>query len=434
MALFVNNYTNLGPTPVSVNPAFPKPMTQVLIVASPNTGNDQVIVTVSGQNISIGEGTLLKLEQPGPFQLSGTSGLDSAYVVCMQSDNYQLTGKLVEVEATGMGGGGGTTYTADGVTLQLTGTTFSIKNNGVGSAQLANGAVGPTQLNSSVAGNGLTGGSGVALDINVDNTTVEVNADTLRVKALGINTPQLANYAVGTQQIDIAAVQGPQLGLGAQRNPVVGQYLALDATNQPNPLEGISIEVTDPMGTFTWTGVANGAGPLDFAIGGTLSDTLTNLCVSFNTAMGTSRNQARAVHNGTYVLFSPEYVIFPPTSGLECKVDLLGSSLTNFTPSVPSQYNQPSARVRSTFLLPVTPTAADVARGANGLIYVKPTFMGMGTDSAWILAKRGTAALQVDCQVTFDSTLGCWVIENIGGPLDWQAGDELLLVGFYDAT
>lgn len=56
-------------------------------------------------------------------------------------------------------------------------------------------------ITSVVAGAGLTGGgtSGdVTLDVNVDNATIEINADTVRVKDLGITTAKLNDGAVTT--------------------------------------------------------------------------------------------------------------------------------------------------------------------------------------------------------------------------------------------
>jgi hypothetical protein len=56
-------------------------------------------------------------------------------------------------------------------------------------------------ITSVVAGSGLTGGgtSGdVTLDVNVDNATIEVNADIVRVKDLGITTAKLNDGAVTT--------------------------------------------------------------------------------------------------------------------------------------------------------------------------------------------------------------------------------------------
>lgn len=65
---------------------------------------------------------------------------------------------------------GNAIYSADGATLTLTGTTFSITNGGVGASQLA----------AAVAGNGLTGGGGSALAVGA-GTGVSVAADTVAV-------------------------------------------------------------------------------------------------------------------------------------------------------------------------------------------------------------------------------------------------------------
>jgi hypothetical protein len=46
----------------------------------------------------------------------------------------------------------------------------------------------------------------VTLDVNVDNVTIEINADTLRVKDLGISTAKLADSAVTTIKINANAV------------------------------------------------------------------------------------------------------------------------------------------------------------------------------------------------------------------------------------
>jgi hypothetical protein len=70
-------------------------------------------------------------------------------------------------------------------------------------------------ITSVVAGAGLTGGGtggDVTLDVNVDNVTIEVNADTVQVKDLGISTAKLANGAVttvklGDNQVTYAKIQ-----------------------------------------------------------------------------------------------------------------------------------------------------------------------------------------------------------------------------------
>ena len=70
-------------------------------------------------------------------------------------------------------------------------------------------------ITSVVAGTGLVGGGtggDVTLDVNVDNVTIEINADTVQVKDLGISTAKIANGAVttvklGDNQITYAKIQ-----------------------------------------------------------------------------------------------------------------------------------------------------------------------------------------------------------------------------------
>lgn len=67
-------------------------------------------------------------------------------------------------------------------------------------------SIGPTHLTTAVAGDGLSGGNGTALAVNVDASTIETNADTLRVKDSGITVNKLAANSVTRAKIDATAI------------------------------------------------------------------------------------------------------------------------------------------------------------------------------------------------------------------------------------
>lgn len=64
-------------------------------------------------------------------------------------------------------------------------------------AQLVvNASIDENKLAASVAGNGLAGGAGTVLSVNVDDSTIEINSDSLRVKAGGIGNSHIATNAI----------------------------------------------------------------------------------------------------------------------------------------------------------------------------------------------------------------------------------------------
>jgi len=66
----------------------------------------------------------------------------------------------------------------------------------VSTAMLEDSSVTAAKIATAVAGNGLAGGAGTALSVNVDSSTIEINTDTLRVKDLGITTAKMALNSV----------------------------------------------------------------------------------------------------------------------------------------------------------------------------------------------------------------------------------------------
>lgn len=67
-------------------------------------------------------------------------------------------------------------------------TADSTQSSGIkwGNSVVANNSIDETKLTTSVAGNGLNGGNGTPLGVNVDSSTIEISSDTLQVKNAGI--------------------------------------------------------------------------------------------------------------------------------------------------------------------------------------------------------------------------------------------------------
>jgi len=71
-------------------------------------------------------------------------------------------------------------------------------------SDIANDAVNEDKINVSVAGSGLSGGGGTALSVNVDNTGIEISADTLQLKNNGVSNAKLATMANNTMKANIS--------------------------------------------------------------------------------------------------------------------------------------------------------------------------------------------------------------------------------------
>lgn len=127
-------------------------------------------------------------------------------------------------------GGNGLTITngvlavnVDGVTLEISADSLRIKDLGVSTAKIANAAVTETQLATSVAGSGLAGGGGTALSVGVDDSTIEINSDALRVKDAGITEPKMASGLSVCQIVTSGTRPG---------SPVEGDFIRETDTNR----------------------------------------------------------------------------------------------------------------------------------------------------------------------------------------------------------
>lgn len=112
------------------------------------------------------------------------------------------------IAGDGLTGGAGTplAVVVDASTIEINADTLRVKDVGISTAKLANASVTADKIAAAVAGDGLAGGSGTALSVNVDNSTIEINSDSLRVKALGITEAMLASAVVNKLGQNIGVV------------------------------------------------------------------------------------------------------------------------------------------------------------------------------------------------------------------------------------
>ena len=92
-----------------------------------------------------------------------------------------------------------------------TGITVTDGNTATPTVSVSDAGITGTQLNASVAGNGLAGGAGSALSVNVDDSSIEINADTLRIKASGV-TNDMLNGSIANGKLANSTISGVALG------------------------------------------------------------------------------------------------------------------------------------------------------------------------------------------------------------------------------
>lgn len=158
--------------------------------------------------------------------------------------------------------------------------------NAVTSDKIDSNAVTEAKISTSVAGNGLSGGNGAALAVNVDDATIEINADTLRLKDLGIPSQKLQNSSIVSVKIANDAVDKTKI-----HSDVAGNGLAQDGTG------ALEVSVGDGLEIFSDTvNIRNGAA-LDFN-GGALDVQVDNATLEVDGVGNELRLKNLGVSNG----------------------------------------------------------------------------------------------------------------------------------------
>lgn len=127
----------------------------------------------------------------------------------------------------------------------------------VTTAKVADAAVTADKLAAAIAGAGLTGGAGTALSVVVDDSTVEVNTDTLRVKNGGITKLKLAGGFLKVVAIAGAAA-GDLTATGIASGDELVAVIPLDlvAGFEANLLAEFTITATNTINNAAGTSTA----------------------------------------------------------------------------------------------------------------------------------------------------------------------------------
>ena len=175
-------------------------------------------------------------------------------------------------------------------------------------------SLGSLRISSNAAGDGLSGGSGVPLAVNVDNSSIEISGDELRIKAGGITNAELQNSSI--------TINGTSVSLGDSIS--VGTVTEVSSTNFN------TLIVSNPTGAAQITAVTGtvNSSSLSLATGQqiqTAIDTATTGALKFisewsasGTGGGTPDLQNAATHiPGSYYIVSAAGSAVPNGAGTE---------------------------------------------------------------------------------------------------------------------
>ena len=169
-----------------------------------------------------------------------------------------------------------TTANLDGTVGSEAVTTAKIRDLNVTEGKIAAGAVTAAKIASAVAGSGLSGGAGTALAVNVDDSTIEINADTLRIKDGAITVGKLAAGVAISGPTGATGATGPTgLTGGVGATGATGLTGGVGATG---PTGGVG--ATGPTGSTGGVGATGPAGPSYAANNSPIGSTNTALTLA----------------------------------------------------------------------------------------------------------------------------------------------------------
>ena len=284
-------------------------------------------------------------------------------------------------------------------------TTFAIEDgavtepklatNSVSTVKIQDDAVTKDKINADIAGLGLSQAVGGELDVNVDNSTLEINSDTLRIKNDGVTTVKILDQNVTTSKINDLAVTTAKINDGAITTAKIGDGQVTNvklATDSVSTVKILDDAVTnDKLATMSNSSVKIGnstgtptdlvLGNNEIPIGNGTTVTATNLntiiasrkqivsvplLISFESGEQTTTTTCWFPPSNTYYLSSVLVSVISDLSGTnDATIDV------NFDGQGIIKFNVPN--VNSTIIIPSGTTAG------NNILY-SATYVNSAVD------------------------------------------------------
>ena len=174
----------------------------------------------AGTNVSISNTNVISATDTDTTYTAGTNvAISNSNVISATDTNTTYSaGNGLDLTGTSF------SVDLDGSSLSVSSSGLKVADDGIGSGQIANDAVGKDQLNSNVAGNGITQASDGKLDIN-DGDGLELSADKIKIKLDG------TSLSVSSSGIKVSDDSITEAMLDIHNTPTDGQVLAYDTTN-----------------------------------------------------------------------------------------------------------------------------------------------------------------------------------------------------------
>jgi len=221
----------------------------------------------------------------------------------LEVDNA-VTASAFKGDGSGLTGINATTLDIDNFGSDLTSATLVGSDLLIGSDNGTEGRVSISQLATPLQGDGLVENSGV-LDVNVDDSSIEISSDALQVKDGGIVSASLAANAVGEANIFDGAVARAKIAADAidgtkiADDAVDSEHIAADSIDEEHIAAG-AIDETGLNTSVAGTGLSGGGGTALSVDYGTTANTAVqgNSQISFGGTSGEITIDAGATITG----------------------------------------------------------------------------------------------------------------------------------------